>query len=314
MRKDLNKLLCERERRGSSRSFKEVRNIKKFNPRSSDDEWENLPARESIKRRYDWYWDETKEFSENLNPLYGAVRKAVGTKWDDFYSELSKTFDFRSVINDHILLHLYHYIQIKTYVDEDGDVAFHDTYRGSQKIKDSYEQYYVDPRNGFITRNPQKTYKRTRKERELQRAEALKEVCIFTAPNEVMHKVDGTWFVYKLARIPKPEIVYTKPATNEDGLINVTPRYLRSIRKEHTFKKWEDLNEAEKKTFGTQVIKNKKYDVFTKEEVWEKPTVNARFFAEHGRGAIAVYQKNMYHVSGGTASKKLLKKHGLVNA
>ena len=81
-REDLNKLLCERQRIGSSMSFKDVRHAKRF----ADHEH----TREGMKHRYGY---DTKTLNENLTPLWGYIRKSVNRPWDLVYSDLVKVFE-----------------------------------------------------------------------------------------------------------------------------------------------------------------------------------------------------------------------------
>jgi hypothetical protein len=112
MRSDLNKVICEHERRGSRDSYRQVRRKRSFALS------EDSPAFESMKARYGY---NTKAFGEHLNPLYGQVRKAVGRRWDDFYSVLRRNFDTRSVINAHILQHLYDRFEKDCYI-KNGEI------------------------------------------------------------------------------------------------------------------------------------------------------------------------------------------------
>lgn len=152
MRSDLNKLLCEHERVGSKRSFKEVRRDRAF------DLWDEdgpIGNREGMRWRYKFHWNE-KHFSENLNPLYGIIHKNVGRKWNDIYSELCKVFDTRSVINRHILIHLDHMVEITNmHVGDDGLLWVRNSYHGSHPLSESGVEYFVDPRDGILYRNPE---------------------------------------------------------------------------------------------------------------------------------------------------------------
>lgn len=119
MREDLNKLLCERERIGHSDRYGSYRRLKHFKDESDIEDSDELftgvgsSHRESMKIRYGY---DTKSFNENLNPLYGFIHKSVGKKWDKIYSEICKVFDKRSVINQHILIHLFQKVETKDIV------------------------------------------------------------------------------------------------------------------------------------------------------------------------------------------------------
>ena len=118
MRQDLNKQLCERERLGHSLKYRDYRHKRDYNDYLGE-EGENLLQREGMKTRYGW---NRKSFNENLNPLYGLIRKNAGRPWDTFYSELCEVFDTRSVINGHILQHLLQYVNTPCFV-ENGEIS-----------------------------------------------------------------------------------------------------------------------------------------------------------------------------------------------
>mgnify|MGYP003582218477 CR=1 FL=1 len=202
MRKDLNKLLCEEERYGSSRSFKEVRRKKVF---QADEEFQ--AGRESMKKRHVVSGNE-KMFGEHLSPLYGIVRKNVGRKWDDVYSELAEVFDFRSVINDHILQHLWGYVERYAYVD-DGVIMVRGRYsRGAEQLELSSTEFYIHPTTGVLCKNEQyKTYDQQRREREAEREAEKRKTCVPFGKNQELRRRDenSPWFVCTIAYLPWPK-------------------------------------------------------------------------------------------------------------
>lgn len=202
MRKDLNKLLCEEERYGSSRSFKEVRRKKVF---QADEEF--AAGREGMKKRHVISGNE-KMFGEHLNPLYGIVRKNVGRKWDDVYSELSEVFDFRSVINDHILQHLWQYVERYAYVD-DGVIMIRGRYsRSAEELELSSCEFYVHPVTGVLCKNEKyKTYDQQRRERKAAREAEKRKTCIVIGKNLELRRKDedSPWFVCTIRYLPLPK-------------------------------------------------------------------------------------------------------------
>lgn len=275
MRQDLNKLLCERERSGSSRKFKYVRRKKAFNG-------ENNRAYEGMKLRHN-----EKQFSENLNPLRGAIRKAVGKRWDTFYSELCEVFNMRSVINQHILQHLESEIVIDTYV-EDGVIYERDKYGNTTPVSMSYSDYIVDPRDGIIKKNKWAAQRKEREQSKMDakaRLEAAK-VCWIDGDN-VLRLVDDVWFHFTMADAPVVRYEYHKPANID--LFNT------SYAKRPSFKTWEKLHEYEKQKFGRRVrIGHPVHDVFDGSYVESSDIRTQR-----------------YHVTKQTASHKTLKQHKL---
>lgn len=198
MRADLNKQLCERERRGSRMRFKAVRHKKAH--KDMGIEGETLPASEGMTARYGW---NTKDFNENLNPLYSQIRKAVGRPWAKFYSELCQNFDKRSVINQHILQHLYDRLSIHVRVKK-GELWVHERYGLNIPLKDSVTvEYYVDPRDGIIKRN--RAYMTNRSiGREHNKALAKEEAekTRWLDDDNVLRKIGEVWFHFTMKDVP----------------------------------------------------------------------------------------------------------------
>lgn len=57
----------------------------------------------SRKRQYGY---DSKNLNENLRPLKRFLKKSVGKKWDDVYSEIKSNVDHRKTIGFHVLQHL----------------------------------------------------------------------------------------------------------------------------------------------------------------------------------------------------------------
>lgn len=205
MRSDLNKLLCEHERYGSKRGYKEVRRDRSFDLYDEDGPIGN---REGMRWRYKFHWNE-KEFGENLNPLYGIIRKNAGRKWDDIYSELCQVFDTRSVINRHILIHLDRMVEItNVFVGDDGELWVRNNYSGSRHLKDDGVEYYVDPRDGILYRNPEYRswgYNR-RKRAEAERQERWKTYRNLGKFAYAKDEKTGIWYRYDYKAIPQGRV------------------------------------------------------------------------------------------------------------
>ena len=202
MRQDFNKLLCERERRRSSSCYREVRHVKGFSQARDLDEYSDIGGREGMKTRYrkspGVY---QKDFNENLNPLKSFLRTSVGRNWDKVYSEICSTFDKRSVINQHILIHLFQYVETKIIVGDDGRLKYfvpYDYYNvdsGWRDIKTGYFDYYVDPRDGRLCFNKnKKTNRQINRERAAERkAEEAKVLRVIDKENR-LEKVNEIWY------------------------------------------------------------------------------------------------------------------------
>lgn len=295
MRPDLNKVLCEHERYRSKDRYKNYRHLKNFN--SGDPEL--LPSREGMKKRYGY---NVKEFSENLNALYGLVRKYAGKKWDDFYSDLCKNFDKRSVINQHILQHLDWYVERNIIIGEDGKLYATHSY-GSDLIEHSSCDYYVDPRDGIIKKNKSKSHKARMKEQEENRKREEAKVFRQLDADNVLRFIDGVWYHFEMKDIPEAKIVYTKPLGTDE--FNVTPSW---SNKQKVVKTWDELNQDERERLGQRKITGTVKDLFLNRVVYRYKN---RVHAYMSIGELPAL-KNKYHATKQTASHKLLKKAGLI--
>lgn len=204
MREDLNKVLCEHERARSWDKYGNYRNLKKFDDRTQDDHDDEEASkdmigsgsRESMKHRYGY---DQRQFGEHLNPLYGFVRKSVGHKWDEVYSEICQTFDKRSVINQHILVHLFQYVEKNTRIGVDGGVYFLNEYvwganRGWQPIEKSGSEYYVHPVTNILTKVDLETLRQENAHLREQRAAELAKIKRVISDTIELHKIKGVWY------------------------------------------------------------------------------------------------------------------------
>lgn len=219
MRSDLNKQLCERQRRGSSMSYSPWRRDKRHEEqyqvgREDDEAFDGIAGghRESMTKRYGW---DRKSFNENLKPLYGFIHKSVGRKWDDVYSEICSVFDKRSVINQHILVHLDQYVEQQIAVDENGKLYITDyqySWRHDRRLleESSYVEYYVDPRDGILKRNTAMLSRREsnkrarlrREEKELLTKRVIDkttELHKIKFESGIAHTEDGIWYEVKFS-------------------------------------------------------------------------------------------------------------------
>jgi len=211
LRDDLTTLLCERERPRSWDHYSNYRNVDKFE-RQYEDMYEfeddevidpftgvSSGSRESMKFRYGY---DKKDFGEHLSPLYGVVRKNVGRKWDKVYSELNAAFDRRSATGDHIFQHLWDQLAkpAETFI-KDGAVWVRGarfSSGGAELIRNSYYEFYVDPRDGILKRNAHRiTYKQMQRQREnARKTEELKIRRVIDKDTE-LHCINGLWYEVK---------------------------------------------------------------------------------------------------------------------
>lgn len=282
MRPDLNKLLCEHERYGSKNHYGQIRHRKIFKDDRSE-EYENLPSRESMTWRYAHDgWDSRKEFGEFLSPLYGFVRKNAGRKWDDVYSELCSVFDMSSVINKHILQHLFQMVEVKTYLD-DGVIMYR-PYRSASPVLDADgPEYYVDPTSGLLMKNTcALPWKRRYRYRWKEKADPNRVIISDTLE---YRKRNDVWFACHISKMPEKDERHYPERIAYDG--TVTPA-------------------------RTELIDAKRFDM------WEKATITYGGYLAYSwqqrkgaKDSRAINKVGTFVSRVRTASKKEIKKHNL---
>lgn len=310
MRTDLNKQLCEHERYASSDSYSMVRHSRRFNSAHGADP-ELMASRESMVKR-----GKTKSFGENLNPLFGAVRKAVGKPWNKFYSELSKTFDKRSVINQHIIQHLFQYVKKDGIYVEDGELYVRE-WTFTQKLRDSDVEFFVDPRDGILKRNKhfKKYTTRWRERREAEAAEKAKLFKVLDKNNMLYFDAEKKiWYHYTIDYAQAAEALI-KPGTFD--------KTYKVRHGDHVVEKtWEELSGAEKKHYGEEVYNPSQmvYDVHLDKKLVFNGSLMLDSYVQPQR-AVSRYSivkhefnlpVNAYCKTKQTASHKLLKKAGII--
>lgn len=288
MRQDLNKLLCERERVRSKSKYRGVRHKKEFTFTADEDGGDS--NHESMKERYTrgtGIW--RKEFNENLNPLYGAIRKAVGRPWDAFYKDLCQVFDKRKVVNQHILEHLKDFVVTDTFLNEDGEVMIRRRwqYRDPSPLRGSTCEFYVHPTTKLLLENKHRLSEAKAKRAYKEKIDKVKKQ-EFRQIDEynILQKIDNVWYHFELKDNPDRKIIGYKE--NIDG-------------------------------YGKYAIYNVPYpkDVFPVYKTQLKGNLSFRQIQNLGMEKSPYHQNpyvspKKYHFAKKTASHKLLKKHGVI--
>ena len=147
MRKDMEKIITERERIGSSLpSPKTGLNIR-WNGSEEDYDYDQK-ASMSWNRLVD-----RKGFTDVLSPLYRWLDKQVGRPWNKVYSEICANLDKRKVTHVHVLDHLFQRIERNVFMGVDGQYHARSSSFFSVSVVDGL---YVHPRNGLILRQKPK--------------------------------------------------------------------------------------------------------------------------------------------------------------
>lgn len=200
MRKDMDKQITECYRIGSNQKYRDIRGKVK------NEDIDHVPRKQGMRKPHSLYkgWDR-KEFGENLNPLYRFLDKQVGRPWDKVYSEMCEHIKQDSATQLHILQHVFSYIELETWMGDDGEVYVTGYNQPVCVSKDKeaytcYTQLYVHPVTNLVCKT--KVKKRKKKKEEVTRH--------YLKDNTVLEKVDGIWYRYYVKPLPKPRwIRYT---------------------------------------------------------------------------------------------------------
>lgn len=147
MRKDMGKVITERERRGSSLpSLKTGLSIR----------WNGHEGDYHYDQKASMSWNRLfirKEFTDVLSPLYRWLDKQVGRPWSKVYSEICANLDKRKVTHVHVLDHLFQRIERNVFMGVDRQ--YHARSSGFFGVN-VVDGLYVHPRNGLILRQKPK--------------------------------------------------------------------------------------------------------------------------------------------------------------
>lgn len=173
MRKDINKVICERERSGSRDYMGSNKGFEKqYYFRHDDDrneefaQLEALPKKEGMMTRlHGGYGGRT--FGENLGPIRGMIESNVGKNWDKLFSDLCKLAPpTGNNVQRHAHQHIDNYIIRETKwidgqvcVEDLNNKYYHDAwvplkiYVNNNRSRFSRnQQYYVHPKTRCVMR------------------------------------------------------------------------------------------------------------------------------------------------------------------
>ncbi len=211
MRKDHHKLLNERERKGSYK-YHDIRHLKKYNLQEAydilDDDDNDIcpqtaPVKRSMRKIYrSLYINNHKIWRDQ--PIHGLIRKNIGRKWNDVYSEFCAAYDQRKQQNRD-LHKLLMYNVTNDLVVQDGQLFVTSRYIGTCPLsKTTYIHAYVDPRDGILKYNPDYVgYKAIRRKYRQEHEEMVYKVKRIVDAETEHHLINNIWFELKLMIVPK---------------------------------------------------------------------------------------------------------------
>ncbi len=142
MRKDITKVLVTRPRVGARYKYPkgEKRRLQRLG--------EDLPKTESMTKKWRRGWG-GKELNEYLSPLLRFLKKNIGHKWDDVYSEIRANLNLKSTMSYHVMQHLYWYVELHPERKPNGKI----------NTKRIWAPMYVND-DGILTKTPKGKRKR----------------------------------------------------------------------------------------------------------------------------------------------------------
>lgn len=137
----LNEIVIERPRIGSR--DKNLKRDKKALQTIYDDDYEGSRYEPLCRSK-------TKHLSDHLGPLRRLLRSKVGQRWDDIYSELCQRLDTNTVTGQHVLDHVWDYVE-RNVVLIDG-VPYRKCNRryGQNQLGCWRDEFYVHPDTGIL--------------------------------------------------------------------------------------------------------------------------------------------------------------------
>jgi hypothetical protein len=227
MRKDFKKLLCEcyRHKGYGDPWYYEKHNKGRTQKHAKGDydEWSH-PKYEAMSMGRG-----TKQFGENLKPLVKYLRKCVGRKWDDVYSEIREVCPPHGAVNEHIYTHLWQYVERKPYFVDGVVCRSPEEWHGSRyELLDhgGDNTFYID-QEGYLRRAPKTETYRQRQKRKRKEAQENSDVRVLDGVYFV--RKDNVWYGTKLVPLPKPYSRVEEKESKWRGKYQVTNWYYPSF-------------------------------------------------------------------------------------
>ena len=198
MRKDFKKVLCEEPRSkgwGNRKALNKAKgSVRKYQKATKGDyeDW-SLPNKESMfgkRGRGD------KMFGEHLGPLVRFLRKSVGRRWDDVYSEIREVCPNDNAVNAHIYVHLWGYVSRYTELVDGKLYSFSEWgYRRELFDRGGDYTFYIDQK-GFLRRAPRRPKRKDKVNND-----------VFKHNGKIYVRKKGIWYKTALKPLPKPHKV-----------------------------------------------------------------------------------------------------------
>ncbi len=133
----------------------------------------------------------TKYLSENLAPLRRFLQAKVGKNWDDTYSDLCRQIDSSTMVGQHVLQHLWHFVE--RHVEMVDDRPIRKPYfgrMGGPLYSGHWAQYYIHPESKLLLMAPRK-----------RQESSPSTSSLFVVIDKVHHYrlINGIWYQFNFA-------------------------------------------------------------------------------------------------------------------
>lgn len=212
MRADMAKVLVERPRPGSRDGSRPAKGYRKRTQKSIE------AGVECSRERMEARCGGTRYFNENLGPLRKFLDSNVGRPWDKIHAEICQHVNRGSVVQKHILTHLFQYV-VTNVILIDGQ-PFNGTpgwlYREPLRTTTyHHDQWYVCPKSGLLRRSrpaPRERAKRT---------DGHPTRVVRVSKTEMCLKLSGGWELVTIS--PLPDAQTQGPSRDVVRGVNVHP-------------------------------------------------------------------------------------------
>ena len=194
MRKDMEKLLCERPRVGGGHANAGRRaKVNKAKIRRDDEGFDcHAPTQETMKAQWKRGSSETKSLNENLAPLFRFLHSQVGRPWDKVYSDIKAHVRFDKATQYHILQHLWGYVELNPIMVDGKPHTY--GYNGLSPLGrfGIFDSLYVCPKSGLLKATPNRPKKKA----------DPKPITKATIDGQRFDLIDGIWYRTKWKKLP----------------------------------------------------------------------------------------------------------------
>ncbi|MEL6383001.1 MAG: hypothetical protein AAFQ89_11240 [Cyanobacteria bacterium J06626_18] len=185
----LSEIVIERPRGGMRMSSRKLKGVKKrlykLTQEASED---GLLSPYLIKTR-----DKSKYLSDHLGPLRRFLRSHVGQPWNDVYSKLCKQLDTNTMAGQHVLSHVWDYVERHTEMI-DGVLYCKPEWGRFHPLEGHYrDRFYVHPETGILCA--------VEKIRRKQKPRPRTDVLIIDTYHQY-RKLNDIWYLVTFAEFP----------------------------------------------------------------------------------------------------------------